>query len=99
MANKNELVSFLDRRVFDPILRASPDQYGAADRQKLQDVQESTRSEKERFRHYRSADDVKNNYLSDLNSSTAKRINKELEDLGLPRLPDVKDEFLKLAGQ
>jgi hypothetical protein len=36
--------------------------------------------------------------MSDLHSETAKRINKELRRLKLPRLPDVKEEFLKLAG-
>ena len=35
--------------------------------------------------------------MSDLHSETAKRINKELRRLKLPRLPDVKDEFLQIA--
>lgn len=35
--------------------------------------------------------------MSDLHSETARRINKELKRLKLPRLPDVKDEFLAVA--
>jgi hypothetical protein len=35
--------------------------------------------------------------MSDLHSETAKRINKELSRLKLPRLPDVKHEFLQIA--
>jgi hypothetical protein len=35
--------------------------------------------------------------MSDLHSETAKRINKQLRRLKLPRLPDVKDEFLQIA--
>ncbi len=60
-------------------------------------MQESTRSEKARFHAYRSAQDIRDNYMSDLHSETAKRINKELRHLKLPRLPDVKDDFLQLA--
>jgi len=42
---------------------------------------------------------VKNNYLSDLNSSTAKKKNAELEELGLPTLPQLKDEFTQLCDE
>jgi len=97
MANKQELIHFLDRKVFDPILHASPDRYSDADQKKLKDVQDRTKSEKERFRTYSSAQDVIDNYKSDLHSSTAKRVNAELDKLGLPTLPSVKDEFLKMA--
>lgn len=97
MANKQELLGFLDRHVFDPILRASADRYSEADRKKLVDVQERTRSEKDRFRGYSNAQEIIDNYKSDLHSSTAKRVNSELEKLKLPTLPSVKDEFLRLA--
>ncbi|MFL6352546.1 MAG: hypothetical protein ACJ74Z_11935 [Bryobacteraceae bacterium] len=98
MANKQELLRFLDRRVFDPILKASAEHYGEADRHKLKDVQDRTRSEKERFHHYSSAREIVDNYKSDLHSSTAKRVNRELEQLKLPTLPSVEDEFLDAAG-
>jgi hypothetical protein len=98
MANKTELLRFLDSHVFNPILRAKEEDYKESDRTVLADVQGSTKSEKERFHHYGSAQEVRDNYLSDLHSETARRINKELRRLKLPRLPDVKDEFLKIAG-
>jgi hypothetical protein len=60
-------------------------------------VQGSTKSEKARFHGYHSAQEIRDNYMSDLHSDTAKRINKELRRLKLPRLPDVKDEFLAIA--
>ena|SRR5579884_751113 len=99
MANKQELLHFLDGHVFDPILHASPDNYSERDRKKLQDVQDRTRSEKERFHHYASAAEIIENYKRDLHSSTAKRVNKELEELKLPTLPSVEQEFLKTAGE
>lgn len=98
MANKQELIRFLERHVFNPILHASPDRYSEADRRKLKDVQDRTKSEQERFHEYSSAREVIDNYKSDLHSSTAKRVNSELEKLRLPTLPSVKDDFLKLAG-
>lgn len=98
MANKTELLKFLDTHVFNPILKASPDDYSESDQKKLKDVQDRTRSEQERFRHYGSAKDVVDNYKSDLHSSTAKRVNSELEKLKLPTLPSVEEEFLRVAG-
>jgi|SRR5579884_1542963 len=98
MANKTELLRFLDQHVFDPILHAAPDGYSDADRKKLQDVQDRTRSEKDRFHHYHSAQDIIDNYKDDLHSSTAKRVNSELERLKLPTLPSVEDDFMKVAG-
>ncbi len=97
MASKAELLRFLDSRVFNPIFRAKKDDYRASDHKALADVQGSTKSEKERFRGYHSAKEVRDNYMSDLHSETAKRINKELRRLKLPRLPDFKDEFLEIA--
>ena len=99
MANKQKLLSFLDQQVFDPILKASPDRYRGADRKKLKDVQDRTRSEKDRFHHYGSAREIVENYKSDLSSSTGKRVNKELEKLKLPTLPSVEGEFMKAAGK
>lgn len=99
MANKQELLKFLDQRVFDPILHASPDKYEGSAQKKLKDVQDRTASEKDRFHRYSNAKEVVDNYKSDLHSSTAKRVNRELENLKLPTLPSVKDEFMKVAGE
>ena len=41
MASKEELLHFLDGRVFDPILRASAKDYDEANQEKLKDVQRS----------------------------------------------------------
>jgi hypothetical protein len=98
MANKTELLRFLDQRVFNPILKASDEKYRDSDRKRLQDVKDRTRSEKDRFHHYHSAQEIIDNYKSDLHSSTAKRVNSELRRLKLPTLPSVKDDFLRVAG-
>jgi hypothetical protein len=46
MANKQELVHFLEQHVFNPILRAKPDDYSERDRAALEHVQKSTESER-----------------------------------------------------
>jgi hypothetical protein len=97
--SRQKLIAFLDRKIFDPILRASPDPYSReADKQRLQHVQRNTESEKQRFHDdYPTAKDVRDNYLSDLSSRTAQRVDHDLELLQLPKLPDVRDEFLELC--
>ncbi len=95
---REELVSFLDRKVFDPVLHTSPDKFSGRERDMFTDVKRSTESEKRRFHEdYKSAEDVRSNFLSDLDSKTAKRKDAELDQLGLPKLPDVKGEFLALC--
>ncbi len=97
---RRRLLQFLDKKAFEPILRRSADDYPGEKKKRFEDVKRSTESERERFhRKYRSAAEVKENYLSDLNSKTAKKKNAELEDLGLPRLPEFREEFLDLCNE
>jgi hypothetical protein len=97
MANKEELIHFLDRKVFDPILHAQTDRYDGSAQDDLKYVQDKTKSEKDRFHNYSSADEVVRMFKDDLNSDKAKTVNHKLQRLGLPRLVDVRDEFEKLA--
>lgn len=98
MANKQELLDFLDKHVFERILHASSNNHSETDQRKLKEVQDKTVAEKDRFQHYSSAEDIVVNYKRDLHSEAARKVNRELEDLKLPTLASVKEEFLKLAG-
>lgn len=95
---RDQLISFLDKHAFDPILDKNEGEFADRYRPLFRDVKRSTENEKKRFHEdYITAQDVKQNYLSDLNSTTARKKNKELEELGLPQLPRFKDEFLQLC--
>lgn len=97
-ANK-ELVDFLDRKVFDPVLKRDRNYYDSeSDKKKFDEVKEATEKEKERFhKNYSSAKEVRENFMRDLHSDPAKKIHRKEKDLNLPTLPDVKDEFLELC--
>lgn len=97
--NKREqLLEFIDKKAFDPVLNASEKNYKGDQRKKLEDVQSTTRSTKKRYhKNYKTAEDVKQNFESDLNSSAANQIDKELKDLGLPTLPGIHQEFMELS--
>jgi hypothetical protein len=94
---KDKLVRFLDRRAFDPVLKARPDRYSESQQRTLEDVQRRTETEKDRFEHYGSARDVVVNFKRDLDSEPARKVHRELKNLGLPTIVDIKDEFLRLA--
>jgi hypothetical protein len=98
MASKQELVKFLDEKVFDPVLKASPDKYNGSEKDDLKYVQDRTRTERERYHHYGTAQEVVNMFKDDLHSENAKPVNARLKKLGLPRLEDVRDEFEKKAA-
>jgi hypothetical protein len=90
---QKELVDFLKRRVFEPVLRSGDEGRSEADRRKLHDVQDATRAEIDRFDHYGSAQELVVNFKRDLSSEPAKKIHRESKQLGLPTLNDVRDEF------
>ena len=97
---KSKLLEFLNKKAFDPVLNASESRYKSyEEKRKLKDVKESTESEKKRFEEYDSARKVKDEYMNDLNSPAAKKINKELTQLDLPKLPDIREEFLELCDK
>ncbi|HYZ63161.1 MAG TPA: hypothetical protein VE650_11965 [Acetobacteraceae bacterium] len=85
---KKELVDFLERKAFDPVLHAKN-----GDKATLEHVQQATRAEIERYRNYGSAEEVVTNFKRDLHSSAAKKVHAELKQLGLPTLNDIRDEF------
>ncbi len=98
MANKEELVRFLDEHVFDRILKAREEQYSPSERDDLEYVQKKTETEKQRYHQYSSADEVIRMYQDDLHSDKAESVNSKLKKLGLPRLADVRDQFEKRAA-
>lgn len=99
MANKSQLLDFLDKHIFFPILHASERDLGTKQREDLEDIKRRTQDEMGRFHGYDSAEKVIQRYKDDLHSEAAKSLNARLQDLGLPRFVDVKDEFLKVAGE
>jgi hypothetical protein len=95
---REELLKFIDKNAFDRILKASPIGLSEKDKERLEDIQRKTQNEKEQFhKEYKTAEEVKKNYLSDVHSKAAAKVNKELEQLGLPTLPQFKDEFMELC--
>lgn len=95
---REELLKFLNQKVFDPILRALPEDYKSEDlKKKLNDVKRRTESEKHIFHELQTAEQVKKNYLADLDFRTARKTDYELDELKLPSLTKVKDEFLRLC--
>lgn len=98
MANKEELVRFLDERVFNRILHAHSDEYNRNDQDDLKFVQDKTKAEKQRYHEYGSAQEVIRMYHDDLHSEKARTVNEKLKKLELPRLADVREEFEKRAA-
>jgi hypothetical protein len=94
---KSELLHFLEREAFDPVLRARPDGRSEAEKKKLEHVQRATRAEVDRYRHYGSAQELVTNFRRDLSSAPAKKIHAELRSLDLPTIVDIRDAFDRRA--
>ncbi len=92
---KKELVDFLERRAFRPVLDKSEDAYASeADRRKLREVKGATRRDLRRYREeYSSARQVIDNYKGDLTSDSARAVARELNELDLPTLGDIEPQF------
>ena len=98
MATKDELLALLDKQVFHPTLNAREDRYDEKQRKELRDLQRRTEEDKARFHGYDSAERIIAVYREEINSETSRPMNARLKDLGLPSLPDVREQFLQVAG-
>ena len=98
MATKADLLQFLDKHVFHPILNASERDLSERERQDLHDLKKRTEEEKARFHGYDSAEKVVAMVERELHAETAKPVNARLKDLELPTMGDVREDFLKLAA-
>jgi hypothetical protein len=103
MANKEareKLLSMLDKKAFDPVIKAHPKDYSGSDQQKLENVQRKTHSTKQRYHDsYKTAQAVYDNFKSDLSSNSAQHVHQEIRSLGLPTLQDIKGDFEALAKE
>ena len=99
MANKQELLDFLDKHIFHRILHATEHNLSTKQREDLEDLKERTQDEMGRYHGYNSAEKILQMYKDDLTSPAAVPVNARLQDLNLPRLIDVREDFLKLAGE
>lgn len=97
---REKLLDLLDRKAFDPVLKASPDDDNGEDRKRqLKDVQATTRNTRESYHTYGSAEKVREMFRDDLHSDAAEKVHRHLHDLDLPTLNDVELEFERLADQ
>jgi hypothetical protein len=93
---KDELVDFLVHQAFYPVLmtdRAGPNKAMIAH------VQEAIHAEIDRFRGYKSAEEVIANFNRDLRSKPGKDIHSELKLLNLPVLHDLHEDFERKARE
>lgn len=97
---RRRLLAFLDRELFDPILRTSREDVEATvDKHHFDDARRKIVEERERYHdNCPISEDIKENFLRDLESRSSTRLNENLRSLGLPCYWDVKDEFLKLCA-
>lgn len=96
---REKLLDLLDKKAFDPVLKASPDRYNSdKDKQTLQAMQRTTRNTQQSYHEkYKTAQAVRTNFHRDLSSEAAKKTHRMLHELGLPTLEEIKDEFEQLA--
>ena len=96
---KKELLNFIDHKAFNVILRKAPAKMDTKQKEELDELQRKTKKEQEKFHGYGSAKEVKENFLANVRSKPAHKLNNELKDFKLPTLPDLKDEFVALCDK
>ena len=95
--HKGELLHFLERKAFDPVLKAKPEGRSDSEKKTLEHVQKATRAEIGRYRRYHTAEELVTNFKRDLNSEPAKKVHAQLRSLGLPTIEDIRAEFEEKA--
>lgn len=95
---RDRLIDFLDERAFDPVLEARPSGLDEPERRMLDDVKSRVRGEKARYHDlFGTASEVRTHFLRDAREQSEGVVGRELSRLRLPRLAELKDEFLRLC--
>ena len=96
---RKRLLALLDRALFDPVLQKRREEFERAeDKHRFDDAKRKIAEERQRYHdNCPEAQDIKENFLRDLESRSSRRLNENLRHLGLPTYWDIKDEFLKLC--
>ena len=93
------LVRWLSRKAWNPVLRAGKQHYSEQDQQRLERVQRKTERQRDRYKEYASAGEVRQEFEDDLHSKAAASTNADLRKLGLPTQADVAKGFFALADR
>ncbi len=100
---REELLKFLDEKLFDPVLHATASGYKSEDlKKKLHEVKKYVEKEKHRFHdqsRYPAVSDIKKDVVFALGSKTGRKMDHDLGELDLPSMSDIKDGFLKLCDE
>jgi hypothetical protein len=95
---RDRLLRFLDEHAFDPVLRAP--RARADRREALEDAQACIERIKRRYHEQpQSAEELRAQFLHDVASRVAEKANRELERLGLPTMPRLRRDFLRLSDE
>ncbi|MFO1039640.1 MAG: hypothetical protein U1E45_22580 [Geminicoccaceae bacterium] len=94
---RQRLVEYLVERAFQPVLQVDPERYPENQRAKLANLQRATENEIDRFQTYDTPEKVVAMFHDDITSGRAKEVHRQLHDLGLPTLDDVRGDFERLA--
>lgn len=97
--DKEKLIQMIERRVWNPILRAQPEDYPKSERKRLEQVQRKTQQQKDRYHGYENAGQVRQEFQDDLSSKYAAKVNRDLDRLDLPTQPQIADRFFDLADR
>jgi chromosomal replication initiation ATPase DnaA len=81
------------------VMRAKAEGRSDTEKKTLAHVQQATKAEIERYRHYSSAEELVTNFQQDLHSDAAEKVHAELRSLHLPTIEDIRDEFERKASQ
>jgi hypothetical protein len=96
--SRKRLLAFLDRGLFNPVLKMTREEpEPTRDKHHFDDARRKMVEERQRYHGCPTASEIKENFLRDLESRSATRLNENLKALGLPTYWDVKDEFLNLC--
>ncbi len=95
---RERLLDFLEARVFQRVLDASPEDYESEkDRKRLERVRHALHADVNRYRALQTVDEIVDHYRTDLERDREREVFDVLHELGLPALPDVRDEFHRTA--
>lgn len=92
------LLKFLDQKAFQPVQNTFPDRYRERLTYKVGEVQNAVTEIRKRYLETNSAQEIVNQFQSDLHSTSYQELSKDLKQLNLPTFYSVQNDFERLTN-
>ena len=97
---RSELLDYIDKNLFDAILRLPSDTYRGKDKENFERIIQEVDDKRQRFHQLKTAAEIKENFLKELSTESVQNSSGRAQHFPeILLLPQLKEDFIKLCKE